>query len=119
MGSLNDLITSAQVLLDSGFDLDAFLVWRELAFLCLLGLLGPMHYYTKTFAQFTKRPDEKGLLAGGGLLAAAREHIAKDAGNSSEKVTGDGSAAHGRFMPWLLRRKRSHPLAALSDHPST
>ena len=119
MGPLNDLITSAQVLHDSGFDLDAFLTWRELAFLCLLGLLGPMHYYTKSFAQFTERPDEKGLLAGGGLLAAAREHIGKDAGDLTEKVSSGGSAAHGRFIPWLLRHKKWHPLTALSDHPST
>jgi len=79
MGPLNNLITSAQVLLDSGFDADAFLAWRELAFVCLLGLLGPMHYYTKTFAQITQRHDEHGLLAGGGLLTAAREHIVKTA----------------------------------------
>lgn len=115
MSPLNNLIASAQVLLDSGFDVDAFLSWRELAFLCLLGLLGPMHYYTKTFAQFTQRPDEKGLLAGGGLLTAAREHIAKTASSPSENVSASDSPPHGRFMPWLLRHKHWQPLTALRD----
>jgi len=119
MGPLNNLITSAQVLLDSGFDADAFLAWRELAFVCLLGLLGPMHYYTKTFAQITQRHDEHGLLAGGGLLTAAREHIVKTATAPPADTSAGSSPPNGRFMPWLLRQKKWHPLTALGyKHPA-
>ncbi|MCA1961905.1 MAG: hypothetical protein LDL33_14065 [Desulfomonile sp.] len=118
MGPLNNLITSAQVLLDGGFDVDAFLAWRELAYMCLLGLLGPMHYYTKTFAQFTRHPDERGLLAGGGLLTAAREHIVKTVTDPAENTYAHGSLPHGRFKPWLLRQKKWHPLTTLRENQS-
>lgn len=118
MESLNGLIASARAILDSGFDVEAFLSWRELAFLCLLGLMGPLHYYTKSFARFTEKPDEHGLLAGKGVLTAAREHIAKTSSPSPEDTVPDVSRPHGRFVPWLRRHKTWRPLTALREHPS-
>ena len=106
MESLNDLIATARAILDGGFDVDAFLTWRELALLCLLGLMGPLHYYTKSFARFTEKPDERGLLAGKGLLAAAREQIAKTANSPREGASVGGPPPHGRFSPWLLRHTK-------------
>jgi hypothetical protein len=53
MEYLNDLISAAQAILDSGFDAQAFLGWKEVALITLLSLLGPLHYYTQTFKQIT------------------------------------------------------------------
>ena len=61
MESLNDLINLAQFILDNGFDPQAFLTWKEAAFICLLGLLGPLHFYTKSFGRVTGKPMRKGF----------------------------------------------------------
>ena len=74
MDSLNDLISMAASILDSGFDLNAFLAWKSMAFLALVGLLGPAHYYSQKF-QDVAEPSPLGLLAGGGILSAAKEEL--------------------------------------------
>ncbi len=79
MESLNDLIMAAQSLLDGSFDIQAFLSWQALAFLALLSLLGPFHYYTQNFKRLTSEQTPRGLLAGEGLLVAAREQFLKTA----------------------------------------
>ena len=53
MENLNDLIAAAQAILDNGFDLSAFMSWGLLAFLTLVALLGPLHYYTQNFRRLT------------------------------------------------------------------
>lgn len=83
MEYLNDLINAAQAILDSGFDVQAFLGWKELAFLALLGLLGPLHYYTQTFKQVTSERDSRSLLAGEGILVAAKEEMLKSVNEQS------------------------------------
>lgn len=80
MESLNELIMAAQVLLDGSFDVQAFLGWQTLAFLTLLSLLGPFHYYTQNFKKITSEKTPRGLLAGEGVLVAAREQFLKAAG---------------------------------------
>jgi len=80
MESLNDLIMAAQTILDSGFDIQAFLSWQTLAFLALLSLLGPFHYYTQNFKRLASEKTPRGLLAGEGVLVAAREQFLKAAG---------------------------------------
>jgi len=75
MEYLNDLINAAQSILEKGFDVQAFLGWKEVAFLALLGVLGPLHYYTRTFKQVTAAQDSLSLLAGKGILMAAKEEI--------------------------------------------
>ena len=75
MDSLADLINSAQAILDSGFDVQAFLSWKGLAFVCLVQLLGPFHYYTQNFRRIAGEQSARGLLAGEGILLAAQEHI--------------------------------------------
>jgi len=75
MDYLNDLINAVQAIRDSGFDVKAFLGWKELAFFALLGLFGPLHYYTRTFKQVTAAQDSLSLLAGEGILMAVKEEI--------------------------------------------
>jgi hypothetical protein len=78
MESLNDLINLAQTLLVSGFDTDAFIHWQVLAFAALAGILGTNHYYTQNFKRLTSEKNSLGLLAGEGILVAAKEEIRKE-----------------------------------------
>lgn len=75
MDSLNELINLAQSILDSGFDAQTFLNWQSLSFLALVGILGPYHYYTRNFKRLTSEKSPRGLLAGEGILLAAKEQI--------------------------------------------
>ncbi len=79
MEYLNSLINVAQAILDNRFDVQAFLSWRNIALLTLLSLLGPLHYYTQTFKQVTAEQDSQSLLAGEGVLMAAKEEMLKTA----------------------------------------
>jgi hypothetical protein len=110
MESLNDLINLAQFILDNGFDIQTFLTWKEAAFMCLLGLLGPLHFYTKSFSQVTGRTDEKGLLAGEGLLIAAREEIVAAATDKTAQSGGTASSCSRQFLAWFNRPKKWLPL---------
>ncbi len=78
MENLNELIAAAQALLDNGFDLSAFLSWELLAFLTILALLGPLHYYTQNFRRLTSDKTPRSLLAGLGLIEAAKAELLKD-----------------------------------------
>ncbi len=77
MDQINELISLAQSLLDSGFDVQTLINWETAAFIALLSLLGPFHYYTQNFKRLTSEKDAKALLAGEGVLMAAREEIGK------------------------------------------
>ena len=74
MESLSDLILMASTILDNGFDLPAFLEWKRVTFALLLNVLGPSHYYTLNFNQFSE-PSGIGLMAGMGILEAARQQF--------------------------------------------
>jgi hypothetical protein len=80
MDYLNELINLAQILLDRGFDVQDFLSWETAAFFSLLSLLGPFHYYTLNFKRLTSENNHRGLLAGQGILIAAREESLKAVG---------------------------------------
>ncbi|MGB6066628.1 MAG: hypothetical protein WBG50_17625 [Desulfomonilaceae bacterium] len=90
MEYLNDLIRAAQAILDSGFDVQSFLGWKEVALLTLLGLLGPLHYYTRTFKQNTSAQNPLSLLAGEGILMAAKEEMLKSINEQSGQQSQPG-----------------------------
>jgi hypothetical protein len=113
MESLNELIGLARAILDTRFDIQAFLTWRELSFLCLLGLLGPLHHYTKSFCRFTEQPNELALLAGEGLLYAAREQMAGVNLNGAEPSEAIAQSSQRTFTPWIRRSKKWLPLTVL------
>jgi len=75
MDSLNDLINAACSLLDNGFDVHNFAIWKGIALGTLVGLLGPFHYYTESFRRFTRETNRRSLLAGTGVLVATQEQI--------------------------------------------
>ncbi len=78
MENLNELIAAAQAILDNGFDLPVFMSWELLAFLTLVALLGPLHYYTQNFRRLTSDKTPRSLLVGRGLLEAAKSALLKD-----------------------------------------
>lgn len=119
MESLNELINLAQLILDNGFDPQTFLTWKEAAFICLLGMLGPLHFYTRNFGRVTGRTDEKGLLAGEGLLIAAREEIVGAVTNSSAPPGGTVSTSSHEFLAWFSRPKKWIPLRFLQAGTAT
>jgi hypothetical protein len=73
MVNLTSLINAATVILDKRFDAQVFLSWQSLALSTLANLLGPFHYYTRNFKLLTYERNERSLLAGEGILIAARE----------------------------------------------
>jgi hypothetical protein len=102
MDSLLDLIDAAQALLGAGFDVQQFLAWKSLAFLSLLGILGPLHYYTKTFCRVTENHDHVNLLAGKGVLVAIKEGLSQASEHSH--MGSHSGAQDGKSMPPLIKR---------------
>jgi len=79
MDSLNDLIMMAASLLDGRFDIGQFLEWKKMAVVTLAGLLGPFHYYTLNFKRMAEA-SRIGVLAGEGMLMAAKEQLSSKTG---------------------------------------
>jgi hypothetical protein len=75
MENLNELVAAAQAILDNGFNPSAFMSWEFLAFLTLAALLGPLHYYTQNFKRLTSGKTPQSLLAGRGLIEAAKAEL--------------------------------------------
>jgi hypothetical protein len=75
---IDDLIEAGWYVLDSNLDPVAFQNWRNQASDCIIALLGPHHTYTEYFNSYVQYPDPKNLLAGSGILTAAREEMVKN-----------------------------------------
>ncbi len=75
---IDDLIEAGWHVLDTDFDAAAFQHWRLRACNCLEALLGPNHQYTQSFRSFVREAEAKSLLAGGGILAATKEELARE-----------------------------------------
>jgi hypothetical protein len=73
---IDDLIEAGKQVLDTNFDPIAFSLWKSRAFDCLSTLLGPDHAYTMGFRDYVTEPEKKNILAGGGILVAAKERMA-------------------------------------------
>lgn len=76
--TIDDLIQAGWHVLDTDFDEKAFQNWKRQAFTCLSALLGPDHIYTQRFNDYVRQSDQKQVMAGGGLLVAAKEEIKKN-----------------------------------------
>ncbi len=106
MESLTDLINAAQTILDAGFDVQAFVSWKGLAFVSLLSILGPMNYYTIKFCRSTAEADPKSLLTAFGILTAVKEQISRMSSDSGVNLNSEGSASVENFVPWVSRPKK-------------
>ncbi len=106
MESLNDLIAVASVILDRGFDLQAFLSWKQTSFLALLTLLGPFHYYTLNFRRMAE-PSQRGLLSGEGILVAAKELLQSE-GSPFRTNRTVGKTGHAVLTPRTLSPRMNY-----------
>jgi hypothetical protein len=115
METLQALINAAQVFLEKGFSADDYLVWQQLSFLTILALLGPLHFYTKHFGLFTETPSRRSLLAGEGILEAAKGEIAGGASKAQPDGKTETSAFRICYTPWVIRPKKWYSLECLRD----
>ena len=69
---LERLIRAGWNVIERDFDESAYLKWREEAARCLRAMLGPENYYYRQFENRIKAPTSHDVLAGGGILEAAR-----------------------------------------------
>ncbi len=75
---IDDLIDAGWNVLTGGFNDTAYEKWREKAHGCLETLLGPEHYYTVSLNTRVTKSRETNLLAGTGILTAARDLICRE-----------------------------------------
>lgn len=74
---IDDLIETARNAADENLDCREIGRWKMEALAYLTEHLGEDHHYTQCFAAYVRSGEQEGLLAGGGLLAAAKEEISK------------------------------------------
>ncbi len=105
--SLIELINAAQRISDSGFDVNAFITWKGVAFITLISLLGPFNYYTRRFCRFTADSSRKGLMAGEGVLVAVKEQLLKQGFSSKAlECIPEACKTGEENTPWVKRRKK-------------
>lgn len=73
---IDDLIRAGWEVIESDYHAVAFQNWRQKAFDCLVQLMGPDHMYTQYFEHHIRQYEKQDLLAGTGILSAAREEMA-------------------------------------------
>jgi len=89
--SIDDLIVAGWCVLNSNFDAAAFAIWRRKALDCVTALVGPSHTYARYFKDFVEKADTKSVLAGEGILIAAKEQLAiSDFALRDNEMTGQG-----------------------------
>ena len=82
---IDDLIEAGWCVVDTYFNETAFRNWRERALICLTDLLGPEHVYVQQFNDCLRQSEKLNLMAGAGVLVAAKEIALKtnpDAGRA-------------------------------------
>ncbi len=72
---IDRLIDAGWTVLESDFDAEAFHDWKRKAYECLNSILGPDHAYTQYFSHCVNLPETGCVLAGRGILSAAKEEI--------------------------------------------
>lgn len=74
---IDGLIQAGWYVLESNFDERAFLHWKQSASLCLGDPLGKDHVYVRFLQDYVRQVEKRDLLAGEGILSAAREEVVK------------------------------------------
>ena len=72
---LDDLIETAWHVVNTDFDKRAIYKWKKQAFDYLAENLGHDHYYTQYFKNCVEELEQQNLLAGSGILTAAKEEM--------------------------------------------
>lgn len=81
--TINDLIETGWYILDTRTDEAAASKWKTQALDCLTSLLGPDHVYVTHLKDFFRKAGRGSLLAGTGILTAAKEELAGKAKTST------------------------------------
>lgn len=115
--SLIEVINLAQLISDNGFDTGAFIVWKGVALATLIGLVGPFHYYTTKFRQFTSDASRNGLLAGEGVLCAVREHLVSASAKEKRLRSEEDKGVFSIDVPWISQNKKWQSLDFLKRLP--
>lgn len=105
-GQFDDLMQAAWEVIESDFDEAAFMTWRKQALLFLSDLVGADHPYTLSFQDYVQHAEALSVLAGKGLLVAARE----------QSATEESALPRGRFVKHSLQSYESHRFAMLEDY---
>jgi len=74
--TINELIEVGWCLLNTSMDEAAIPLWKTQTLDCLISLLGPDHLYVTHIKDFFRKAERDRLLAGTGILTAAREELA-------------------------------------------
>ncbi len=96
--ALDDLIEAGWRVIEKDFEPDAFLAWRKRALDLVVILAGPEHPYAQFFNAFVAKEVKNSLLAGAGILEAAREQflagtLGSDHVDSRDNGSGSGNRA--------------------------
>jgi hypothetical protein len=70
---IDEVISNGKHVVAAGFEEKTFNTWKLKARDCLERVLGPDHYYARSFKDCVRRADGVVFLAAEGLLMAARE----------------------------------------------
>ena len=70
---IDDLIRAGWDAFENDFDAVALQNWKKQASSCLAALVGPDHASEKLFEDYDKQAEAMDVLAGGGILAAAKK----------------------------------------------
>lgn len=81
---IDELIDGARRAVNADLDSVSFQDWKKKASGCLADLLGPDHTYTRYFNDYVQNPEKRNILAGGGILEAAKEALTTDVGRPGE-----------------------------------
>jgi hypothetical protein len=76
--SINDLIEKGRGIAGKEFDGTGFLSWKSHALGYLASHFGPHHAYLQYFESFVRTPERMNILAGAGILEAAKEQMLLD-----------------------------------------
>jgi hypothetical protein len=90
---LDSLIEAARQVINNNFDPAAFLNWRRNALDYLTEILGPGHHYTRCFQEFVQDGQDGPLLAGQGILEAAKHQMANGQFTKTDTVPEDEAPA--------------------------
>jgi hypothetical protein len=75
--TINELIEKGWGIAGRDVDGAGFLSWKSHALGCLASHFGPHHAYLQYFESFVRTPEKMSILAGAGILVAAKEQMSK------------------------------------------
>ncbi len=114
---IDTLIAAGWQVIERDFDEQSFANWRTKAIDCLTDLLGNDHVYRHSFETTVRKPDKLNVLAGRGILMAARETARWGAGGTRREGYAGGDPQCDTACEQPAPRRRSSCLTATETLP--